>query len=268
MKIWAIANQKGGVGKTTTTVTLGGLLAAWGFRTLMIDIDPHGSLTSYFGNDPDTLEKSSYDLFLAVGEKRPLDVRSVVMPTGTEGLDLIPATVALASLDRQSGRLDGLGLALRKCIEQVKDDYDYVLVDCPPVLGILLINALAACQHLVIPVQTEFLAMKGLERMLNTIKMVTRARATPLQYTIVPTYYDQRTRASVDTLDQMRREFDEHLWSGYIPVDTKLRDASRAGVPPPLYDPRSRAVRAYTDLLETLQHGPTVAASRPAEVAG
>lgn len=268
MKIWAIANQKGGVGKTTTTVSLGGLLAAWGFRTLMIDIDPHGSLTSYFGHDPDTLDHSSYDLFLAVGEKRQLDTRSVIMPTGTDGLDLIPATVALASLDRQSGRLDGLGLALRKMIEQVKGDYDYVLVDCPPVLGILLINALAACQHLVIPVQTEFLAMKGLERMLNTIKMVTRARTHPLQYTIVPTFYDQRTRASVDTLDQMRRDYDSHLWTGFIPIDTKLRDASRAGVPPPIYDPRSRAVRAYTDLLETLQHGVALTAEKPVEVAG
>jgi len=267
MKVWAIANQKGGVGKTTTTVTLGGLLAAWGFRALMIDIDPHGSLTSYFGQDPDTLEHSSYDLFLAVGERRHLDVRSIIMPTGTEGLDMIPATVALASLDRQSGRLDGLGLALKKCIEQVRGDYDYVLIDCPPVLGILLINALAACQHLIIPVQTEFLAMKGLERMLNTVKMVTRARAEPLDYTIVPTYYDQRTRASVDTLDQMRRDHDHHLWSSYIPIDTKLRDASRAGVTPAIYDPRSRAVRAYTDLLELLQHGPVVT-TKPAEVAG
>jgi chromosome partitioning protein len=202
-----------------------------------------------------------------VGEKRPLDTRSVIIPTGTEGLDLIPATVALASLDRQSGRLDGLGLTLKKAIEQVSGDYDYVLIDCPPVLGILLINALAACQHLVIPVQTEFLAMKGLERMLNTVKMVTRARTEPLDYTIVPTYYDQRTRASVDTLDQMRRDYDEHLWTSFIPIDTKLRDASRAGIPPAMYDPRSRAVRAYTDLLELLQHGP-VTTSKPAGVVG
>lgn len=259
MKVWAVANQKGGVGKTTTTVTLGGLLAAWGFRALMIDIDPHGSLTSYFGHDPDTLDSSSYDLFLAVGERRALDTRSLIRHTDTEGLDLIPATVALASLDRQSGRLDGLGLALKKAVEQVQGDYDYVLIDCPPVLGILLINALAACQHLVIPVQTEFLAMKGLERMLTTLNMVMRARTEPLDYTIVPTYYDPRTRASIDSLAQLRRDYDQHLWSGYVPIDTKLRDASRAGVPPPLYDPRSRAVMAYTELLETLQHGPAPA---------
>jgi chromosome partitioning protein len=256
MQIWSIANQKGGVGKTTTTVTLGGLLAAWGFRTLMIDIDPHGSLTSYFGHDPDTLDGSSYDLFLAMGERRPLDTRSLIRPSGTEGLDLLPATVALASLDRQSGRLDGLGLALKKAVGQVQGDYDFVLIDCPPVLGILLINALAACQHLLIPVQTEFLAMKGLERMLNTLNMVLRARTEPFNYTIVPTYYDQRTRASTDSLAQMRRDYEQHLWQGYIPIDTKLRDASRAGIPPALYDPRSRAVTAYTNLLETLLRGP------------
>jgi len=256
MKVWAIANQKGGVGKTTTAVTLGGLLAAWGFRALMIDIDPHGSLTSYFGLDPDTLEGSSYDLFMAVGERRPLDTRGLIRPSGTEGLDLLPATVALASLDRQSGRLDGLGLALKKTVEQVRGDYDFVLIDCPPVLGILLINALAACQHLVIPVQTEFLAMKGLERMLNTLNMVMRARTEPFDYTIVPTYYDQRTRASVDSLAKLRRDYDQHMWPGYIPIDTRLRDASQAGIPPALYDPRSRAVTAYTELLEHLLRGP------------
>lgn len=263
MKVWAVANQKGGVGKTTTTVTLGGLLAAWGFRTLMIDIDPHGSLSSYFGYDPDKIPQSCYDMFEAAGEKRHIDARSLVRETGTDGLDLIPAAVALASLDRQSGRLEGLGLALKKGVQQFEGEYDYVLIDCPPVLGILLINALAACHQLLIPVQTDFLAMKGLERMLNTLKMVNRARHQPLEYAIIPTYYDSRTRASKDTLAQLRRDYDEHLWDGYIPVDTKLRDASRAGIPPAIYDPRSRAVAAYTELLETLQRDPVLTRGRP-----
>jgi chromosome partitioning protein len=262
MKVWAVANQKGGVGKTTTTVTLGGLLAAWGFRTLMIDIDPHGSLSSYFGYDPDNIEQSSYDLFMAAGEKRHLDPRTLVQETGTDGLDLIPAALALASLDRQSGRLEGLGLALKKAVQQFEGEYDYVLIDCPPILGILLINALAACQQLLIPVQTDFLAMKGLERMLNTLKMVNKARHEPLEYAIIPTYYDSRTRASKDTLSQMRRDYHQHLWHGYIPIDTKLRDASRAGIPPAIYDPRSRAVMAYTDLLETLQRDPSLTQGR------
>ena len=113
MKVWTVANQKGGVGKTTTTVSLGGLLAAWGFRTLMIDVDPHGSLTSYFGLDPDSLDRSSYSLFEAVAERRELDPSTLLVDTGTEGLSLLPAAIALATLDRQSGRLEGMGLVIK-----------------------------------------------------------------------------------------------------------------------------------------------------------
>lgn len=258
MKVWSIANQKGGVGKTTTTVALGGLMAAWGFRTLMIDIDPHASLTAYFRHDPDLLERSSYDIFIAAAERRAPDMHAMILPTTTPGLDVLPATAALASLDRQSGRLEGMGLALKRAVAAVVDEYDYILIDCPPVLGILLINALAASQWLVVPVQTEFLAIKGLERMLRTISMVTRARAEPLHYIVVPTFFDIRTRASVESLSLLRREYAEHLWAGYIPIDTRLRDASRVGIPPALFDPGCRAVSAYTELLETIRRRASV----------
>lgn len=252
MKVWTIANQKGGVGKTTTTVGLGGLLAAWGLRTVMIDVDPHGSLTSYFRYDPDSLEESSYDLFRAVAEKKAPDPLSLIYQTGTEGLDMIPASVALATLDRQSGRLEGMGLVLKRSVAILEDHYECVLIDCPPVLGVLLINALAACNRLIVPVQTEFLAIKGLERMQHTLAMVSRSRTTPLPFTVVPTFFDRRTRASADSLAVLQRNHGEHLWSGQIPIDTRLREASRAGLPPSMFDPRSRAVAAYTDLLEYL----------------
>ena len=260
MNVWTIANQKGGVGKTTTTVALGGLLAAWGFRTLMIDIDPHGSLTSYFGLDPDELEQSSYSLFEAVADRRALDPESLVLPTSTEGLSLMPGAVALATLDRQSGRLEGLGLVLKRAVEQLQVSFDYVLIDCPPVLGVLLINALAACERLIVPVQTEFLAIKGLERMQHTLRMVTKARPVPLDIVVVPTFYDQRTRASLDSLALLRRDFAAHLWHGFVPVDTRFRDASQAGLPPAIFDPRARGVQAYAQLLEELvQHPESVA---------
>lgn len=262
MKIWTVANQKGGVGKTTTTVSLGGLMATWGLRTLMIDIDPHGSLTSYFRYDPDALDQSSYSLFQAVIDKRQLDPREVIYQTGTPGLSLLPASVALATLDRQSGKLDGLGLVLSHAIRQVRDDFDHVLIDCPPVLGVLLINALAACDRLLVPVQTEFLAIKGLERMLHTLKMVTRARHAPLEYLVVPTFFDKRTRASQDSLMVLRRNHGEHLWDGVIPVDTRFREASRVGTPPAQYDPSARGVVAYAQLLEDLQRPHAVAAAQ------
>ncbi len=252
MKIWTVANQKGGVGKTTTTVALGGLLAAWGFRTLLVDVDPHGSLTSYFRYDPDALDESTYSLFQSLAEKKPLDPNSVLCDTGTAGLSLMPASVALATLDRQSARLEGMGLVLKNALASIQHEYDYVLIDCPPLLGVLLINALAACEHLVIPVQTEFLAIKGLERMTHTLRMVMKARQTPLAFTVVPTMYDKRTRASIDSLQVLKQNHMEHLWNGVIPVDTKFREASRAGIPPAFFDPKSRGVIAYTRLLEDM----------------
>ncbi|RMG35980.1 MAG: ParA family protein [Gammaproteobacteria bacterium] len=252
MKVWSIANQKGGVGKTTTTVALGGLLAAWGLRTCLIDIDPHGSLTSYFRYDPDALEVSSYDLFNAVAEKREPTPLELVHPTGNEGLDLIPASVSLAALDRQSGRLAGMGLVLKRTVAALEGHYDHVLIDCPPVLGVLLINALAACDHLIVPVQTDFLALKGLERMQHTLEMIGKSRGNDLAYTVVPTFFDQRTRASRESLQTLQRNHGEYLWPEVIPVDTRLREASRAGMPPAIYDPRSRAVQAYSALLDHL----------------
>jgi len=255
VKVWTIANQKGGVGKTTSTVALGGLLAAWGFRTLLIDVDPHGSLTSYFRYDPDNLDQSTYSLFQALSERRVIDPSSVYCDTGTAGLSLMPASVALATLDRQSARLDGMGLVIKQALKKIENQFDYVLIDCPPLLGVLLINALAACEHLIVPVQTEFLAIKGLERMTHTLKMVLKARKTPLPYTIVPTMYDKRTRASIDSLQVLKQNFMPHLWQHVIPVDTKFREASRAGIPPALFDPKARGVAAYTKLLEDLLQG-------------
>lgn len=253
MKVWTIANQKGGVGKTTTAVTLGGLLSVWGFRTLLVDIDPHGSLTSYFRYDPDAIEESTYSLFQAAAEKKPIDPATLLYPTGTEGLQLLPASVALATLDRQAGRMEGMGLVLKRAFESLSGQFDYVMIDCPPMLGVLMVNALAACDRLVIPVQTEFLALKGLERMLHTLKMVLKSRTTPLPYIIVPTMFDRRTRASVDSLRVLRETYRQHIWNGVIPVDTRFREASRAGLPPPVADPRGKGVEAYTGLLELLQ---------------
>jgi chromosome partitioning protein len=262
MKVWTVANQKGGVGKTTTVVTLGGLLAEWGLRTLLVDMDPQGSMTAYFRYDPDRLEKSTYSIFQAKVERKPIDPSPLVCGTGTEGLSLLPASVALATLDRQAGRLEGMGLVLKQALSRLTGGFDYVLIDCPPMLGVLMVNALAACDRLIIPVQTEFLALKGLERMLQTLKMVLRARAKPLPYTIVPTMFDQRTRASNDSLQVLRETYPDMLWDGVIPVDTNFRESSRAGIPPPTFCPNSRGVEAYTKLLGSLQQVERVAAER------
>lgn len=247
MRVWAVANQKGGVGKTTTAVSLAGVLHNRHARVLLVDMDPHGSLTSYFGVDPDSIEQSGYDLFL-----QTLDVQAVIRKTRFENLHFIPASSALATLDRQLGSRDGMGLVIKKALDKVAAQYDYVLLDCPPMLGLLMVNALAACERLLIPVQTEFLALKGLERMVHTMAMIQKARKQDITYTIVPTFFDQRLKASTDTLQILRTTYPETIWSGLIPIDTQFRDASRQGIPLTIERPSCRGSRAYSNLLDFL----------------
>jgi chromosome partitioning protein len=260
VNVWAVANQKGGVGKTTTAVSLAGVLAARGMNTLLVDLDPHGSLTSYFRWDPDTLTDTVYRLFIPGTDKPCPNPEELLRETGVPGIHVLPASRGLATLDKQLSGREGMGLVLHHAVNSLSTRIDHVLLDCPPVFGVLMLNALAACHSLIIPVQTEFLALKGLERMLHTLGMVSRARKRPLDYWVVPTLYDQRTRASRDSLEELRTAFAGNLWPGLIPVDTRFRDASRVGQPLTTLDPRARGARAYEALLDHLLGGNTGAA--------
>lgn len=250
MRIWAVANQKGGVGKTTSVVALGGLLAQRGKRVLVVDLDPHGSLTSWFGYDPDTLAHSVFDLFQHEGKVPEGLPAQLITETSYQGLSLLPASTALATLERRMVGVGGMGLIISRALAQLWDDFDYVILDNTPSLGVLMVNALAAAQHLIIPVQTEFLAIKGLERMLHTLQMIMRSQKNALSYTIVPTLYDRRTQASVKSLNQLRKTYQDSLWRFAIPVDTKFRDASQAGIIPSALDAETHGVRAYRHLLD------------------
>ena len=157
-------------------------------------------MTSYFGYDPDTLEHSAFDLFLHQGNVPEGLPASLLRSTSNERISLLPSSTALATLERQSPGKSGLGLVVSKSLAQLWQDFDHAIIDSPPLLGVLMVNALAASQHLVIPVQTEFLAVKGLERMVNTLAMINRSRKQALPYTIVPTLFDRRTQASLSTL--------------------------------------------------------------------
>lgn len=267
MKVWAVANQKGGVGKTTSVVSMGGILAQRGYRTLLLDMDPHGSMTSYFRLDPDRVENSLYRLFQIKQSKISIPPQNLVHQTSFENLSLLPASTAMATLDRQLGGSDGMGLVVKHALAALSSKYDFALIDCPPLLGVLMVNALAACEHLVIPVQTEFLAVKGLERMLRTLSMISRAKHTVPKYTILPTMFDRRTRASVTTLRLLRERHASMLWRSVIPVDTQFREASRLGIPLPTKSPNDRGSLAYAELVNDLLE-PAVQGHPPLAVAG
>ena len=234
------------------SIALAGLLADAGKRVVVVDLDPHGSMTSYFGYDPDTLEHSAFDLFLHQGNVPEGLPASLLRSTSNERISLLPSSTALATLERQSPGKSGLGLVVSKSLAQLWQDFDHAIIDSPPLLGVLMVNALAASQHLVIPVQTEFLAVKGLERMVNTLAMINRSRKQALPYTIVPTLFDRRTQASLSTLRILNENYPDNLWQAFIPIDTRLRDASRAGVTPSQHDGKSRGGIAYRALLKHL----------------
>jgi len=250
--VWAIANQKGGVGKTTTVVTLAGWLAQRGNRVLLIDTDPHASLTSYMGYDSDELYGTLYELFQSPRQSRGV-VSRLTLKTPFDNIYIIPASITLATLDRTLGSKEGMGLILSRALQSVKDLYDYVLIDSPPVLGVMMVNAMAASDRIVVPVQTEFLAQKGLERMIKTFTLMQRSRPGGFRYTIVPTMFDRRTKASVQTLDSIKEAYGDSVWGNVIPVDTKFRDASLEHAPLSVFAPESRGAQAYASLLTYLQ---------------
>lgn len=252
MKIWTVANQKGGVGKTTTTVSLGGILAKQSKRVLLIDTDPHASLTYYFGIDSEELEVSVYDIFARGSSIESEEILQALCPSTIENLDILPATMAIATLDRSMGNRNGMGLILKKTLSKISEHYDYAILDCPPVLGVLMVNALAASERVLIPVQTEFLALKGLDRMMRTMELMQSSQAKQYNYTIIPTMYDKRTKASLEAYKTLLANYEGAVWPGVIPVDTKFRDASLAQQVPVEFCPKSRGVFAYKALLEYL----------------
>lgn len=245
MRVWTIANQKGGVGKTTTVAALGGLFAAAGERTLLVDLDPHASLSHYFRLDEE--QPGLYHLFSECGQ-----IAQLAQPTQYPNLSVLAANPALATLDRQFGTRNGMGRVLQKGLQAAEVEFDRVLLDCPPLLGLLMVNALAASERVLIPTQTEFLALRGLERMLQTLAMIQRSSGSDLDYHIIPTLYDARTHASRSAIQQLRERHGEQVTRNEIPVDTQLREASRAGVPAAQWQPSRRGAASYQLLFDEL----------------
>jgi chromosome partitioning protein len=222
MQTWAIANQKGGVGKTTTSLCLARGLAASGAQVLLIDLDPHASLTRAFGIPTEPPPAGSHDLFT----NGDTELRALARGTEVDGLLLVAAQPALATLERRGATQPGLGLALGRALHAARQGFDYALLDCPPTLGLLMVNALAAADRLVVPTQTDPLALHGLRDMLRTADMVERSRRRPLPRHVLPTLYDRRTRSGVNSLEHLHDAYEGLVWPRAVPMDTRLRDAA------------------------------------------
>jgi chromosome partitioning protein len=244
-QVIAIANQKGGVGKTTTAINLAGALEEQGYRVLCIDMDPQANLTAGLGINLNTVEKSMADV-LADGRATLADV---IRPTEGAGIDVAPANIDLASTEGELFTALGREQVLRDALEGQVDAYDYVLIDCPPNLGLLTVNGLVAANSVIIPVQTQYYAMKGLNNLVKVINMIRMKLNRDLRILgLLPTFYDGRTNLARDMLDELRVVGDHHVFSSIVRNTVKLGEAPLAGRPITSYAGASEAARTYREL--------------------
>lgn len=246
-KAIAIFNQKGGVGKTTTNINLGASLALKGKKVLMLDIDPQGNTTSGIGISKKDLDKTVYKLLL----EDDYDTREAILHTNVKNLDLIPASVDLAGAEIELVELEGREARLRKAISKVKDDYDFIFIDCPPSLGLLTINSLTAVESVLIPIQCEFYALEGVSQLVSTIELVRKNLNKNLEIEgVILSMFDGRTNLSIQVVQEVKKHFGSKVYSTVIPRNIRLAEAPSFGMAITEYDPKSKGAEAYRDFAE------------------
>ena len=242
-RIIAIANQKGGVGKTTTAVNLSACLAQQGKKTLMIDIDPQGNATSGLGIDKQ-VEKSVYDVIINDEE-----IKGTLQKTCVDKLEVCPSNINLAGAEIELVSVISRENRLNFAISKVKDDYDYIILDCPPSLGLITLNALTAADTVLVPIQCEYYALEGLGQLMSTVDLVQRHLNKDLEVEgVVLTMFDARTNLSTQVVEEVRRYFDKKVYRTVIPRNVRLSEAPSYGLPISIYDPKSKGAECYVNL--------------------
>jgi chromosome partitioning protein len=243
-RVIAIANQKGGVGKTTTAVNLGAALAELGFRTLVVDMDPQGNATTGLGIDPSSLEHTTYDVLI-----HSLPMEDCVEPTEVRNLFVAPASRDLSGAEVELVGMMSRETRLKRAIEGVLDDYDYVIVDCPPSLGLLTVNGLSAVKEIIVPIQCEYYALEGLALLTNNVELVKSHLNPDLEITgLVLVMYDGRTKLAEQVKEEVRGHFGSKVYRNAIPRNVRLSEAPSFGQPITVFDSSSRGAVAYREL--------------------
>ncbi len=245
-KIIAVANQKGGVGKTTTAVNLSSCLGYKGKKVLLIDVDPQGNSTSGLGIDKKKIGKSAYDVLI-----NDVDIVETLVQTPIENLMLCPSNIQLAGAEVELVSTISRETRLKNSLDIIKDNYDFILIDCPPSLGLLTLNSLTASNTILVPIQCEYYALEGLSQLMETVKLVQRHLNKELDVEgVVLTMFDARTNLSIQVVEEVKKYFRNKVYRTVIPRNVRLSEAPSYGLPIILYDPKSKGAECYLDLAD------------------
>lgn len=246
-KAIAIFNQKGGVGKTTTNINLAACLALKGKNILVLDIDPQGNTTSGMGISKKANHKTCYDILI---DDR-MDPAEAILHTGIEGLDIIAGSVDMAGAEIELVQLEGREKRLKKALDKIRDNYDYIFIDCPPSLGLLTINSLTAVDSVLIPIQCEFYALEGVSQLMSTIEMVKKSFNRNLEIEgVILSMFDGRTNLSIQVVEEVKKYFGSKVYTTIIPRNVRLAEAPSFGLPISIYDPKSKGAEAYAEFAD------------------